>query len=111
MHGGADIDLNRLPPGLSGPALCTPLLDALQARQFVHWERLGAGIRLVNPLAPLASFGIEWDALENRRKGEIAKLDTMQQYTYTRQCRRGFFLRYFGETPRTGRCTSCDNCR
>jgi ATP-dependent DNA helicase RecQ len=111
LHLGADVDLNGLPPGLNGAALCTPLLDSLQARQFIHWQRRGGGIRLSKPAASLKAFDIDWAALEQRRKGEISKLDTMQRYAYTRQCRRAFFLRYFGETPRARRCTSCDNCR
>jgi len=108
---GLDVDLNGLPPGLSGPLTCLPLLESLQSTQLVHYERLGSGIRLADPRRPIRAFPIDWNALERRRKNEIAKLDTMQRYATTKQCRRGFFLRYFGETPRSRRCTSCDNCR
>lgn len=107
---GVEVDLNSLPPGLSGPAIAAPLLDAIQGRQLVHWWRAGAGLRLTDPSASLNRFGIDWRQLERRRKGEVAKLDAMQQYAYSRDCRRAFFLRYFGETPRSRRCTSCDNC-
>ena len=111
LEAGADIDLNCLAPGLNGHAICRPLLDALQAMQLIHYSRVGGGMRLTNARRPIGSFPINWSALERRRKGEIAKLDTMQRYATTKQCRRGFFLRYFGETPRNRRCTSCDNCR
>jgi ATP-dependent DNA helicase RecQ len=108
---GAEVDLNGLPPGLNGIALCVPILDSLQSRQLLHWSRIGGGIRIVTNDQSLASLDIDWKALDARRKAEIAKLDTMQRYAYTRYCRRAFFLRYFGEAPRTRRCTSCDNCR
>jgi superfamily II DNA helicase RecQ len=34
----------------------------------------------------------------------------MQAYAYTRGCRRGFVLRYFGDPDAMDRCTGCDNC-
>jgi ATP-dependent DNA helicase RecQ len=110
LQAGAELDLNALPPGLNGPAIVTPLLDALEARQIIHWRRVGDGLRLLRPRASLEAFDIDWHALENRRKGEVAKLDAMQQYAYARNCRRAFFLRYFGEIPRSRKCASCDNC-
>lgn len=108
---GAEIDLNGLPPGFGGPAICVPLLDALQAGQFLHWSRAGGGIRIEDPTAPIESLAIDWHVLERRRLAELGKLDTMQRYAYTRRCRRAFILGYFGETLRARRCTSCDNCR
>ncbi|MDQ6716765.1 MAG: RecQ family ATP-dependent DNA helicase [Gemmatimonadota bacterium] len=107
----AEVDFNQLPPGLNGFALCRPLLDALQERQFIHWTRTGAGVRLADPAKTLAAFRIDWAALERRRKTEFDKLDTMQRYAWTRGCRRTYFLRYFGETSLTLQCASCDNCR
>ncbi len=111
MSDGADIDLNGLPPGLNGPALCAPLLDALQSRQLIHCARVGVGIRITDPRRPVSAYPIGWAALDRRRKGELTKLNTMQRYAQTKHCRRAFFLRYFGETPNSRRCTSCDNCQ
>jgi ATP-dependent DNA helicase RecQ len=108
---GAEVDLNGLPPGVNGAAIGIPLLETLQAAHLVHWSRTGGGIALPRPSAPLAAFDIDWKPIELRRKSEIAKLDVMQRYAHTHHCRRAFFLRYFGETPRSRRCTSCDNCR
>jgi ATP-dependent DNA helicase RecQ len=34
----------------------------------------------------------------------------MQQYAYTRTCRRAFVLRYFGDPAARGSCSGCDNC-
>ena len=107
----AEVNLNCLPPGLNGVALCAPVLESLQRRQLIHVTALGGGIRLTNPVLPLSAFGIDWAALDRRRRAETAKLDTMQRYAWTRRCRRAYFLRYFGENGRPPRCASCDNCR
>lgn len=106
-----DVNLNGLPPGLTGTTLCAPILESLQSRQLIHLQQLGGGIRLTDPDRPLAAFGVDWTGIERRRKDEIAKLDTMQRYAWTRHCRRAYFLRYFGESPSRLRCASCDNCR
>jgi len=34
----------------------------------------------------------------------------MQQYAYTKGCRRGFVLRYFGDRAARTSCKGCDNC-
>jgi ATP-dependent DNA helicase RecQ len=34
----------------------------------------------------------------------------MQQYAYTKACRRGFVLRYFGDPAARTSCGGCDNC-
>ena len=34
----------------------------------------------------------------------------MQQYSYTKGCRRGFVLRYFGDAAARTSCDGCDNC-
>jgi ATP-dependent DNA helicase RecQ len=34
----------------------------------------------------------------------------MQQYAYTKGCRRGFVLRYFGDAAARTSCGGCDNC-
>ena len=34
----------------------------------------------------------------------------MQQYAYTKGCRRGFVLRYFGDPAARTTCGGCDNC-
>ena len=40
----------------------------------------------------------------------LKKLQDMTGYCETTGCRRAFLLTYFGETPETGNCGSCDNC-
>ena len=110
LRTGAVVDLDGLPPGLGGSAASTPLLDALQDRQFLVWERLGSGLYLGDRNAPLSKFKIDWAILDRRRSAELSKLQAVQKYAYTRECRRGFVLRYFGDPAAKARCAGCDNC-
>jgi ATP-dependent DNA helicase RecQ len=110
LRTGAVVDLDGLPPGLGGSAASTPLLDALQDRQFLVWERLGSGLYLGDRNAQLSKFNIDWAVLDRRRSAELSKLQAVQKYAYTRECRRGFVLRYFGDPAAKARCAGCDNC-
>ena len=110
LRRGAVIDLNGLPPGIGGSARAVPLLDALQDRQFLMWERLGAGMYLADRSAPLSRFSIDWKSIDVRRGAELAKLQAVQRYAYTRECRRRFVLQYFGDPAARKPCAGCDNC-
>ncbi len=110
LRTGAVVDLDGLPPGLGGSTACTPLLDALQDRQFLAWERLGTGLYLADKSAALPKFRIDWAVIDRRRAAELSKLQAVQKYAYTKECRRGFVLRYFGDPAARSRCSGCDNC-
>jgi len=110
LHSGAVVDLDGLPPGLGGSAASVPLLDALQDRQFLVWERLGSGLYLADQKAAISKFKIEWAVLDRRRAAELSKLQAVQKYAYTKECRRGFVLRYFGDPAAKAKCAGCDNC-
>ncbi len=110
LQDGAAIDLEGLPPGFGGAAGAVPILERLQAQQYLQWRRLSGGRRVADPRKPLDVYQVDWATLDRRRKADLAKLDTMQQYAYTRTCRRAFVLRYFGDPPARGNCSGCDNC-
>jgi ATP-dependent DNA helicase RecQ len=110
LRTGAVVNIDGLPPGLGGAAACAPLLDALQDRQFLAWERLGAGLYLADKTAPLSKFKVDWALIDRRRAAELSKLQAVQKYAYTKECRRGFVLRYFGDPAARRRCSGCDNC-
>jgi len=110
LNEGAPINLDGLPPGFGGGSGTMPILDALQSRQFLMWKRLGSGASLVAPKKPLTAFRIDWATIDRRRKAELQKLDMMQQYAYTKGCRRGLVLRYFGDPAARAKCSGCDNC-
>ncbi len=110
FHTGIVADLDALPPGLGGAAGAAVLLDGLQARQMVVWRRLGEGISLTDPSRGLDAWPVDWAGLERRRRGELRKLEMVQKYAYTDQCRRAFVLRYFGDPAARPKCEGCDNC-
>jgi ATP-dependent DNA helicase RecQ len=107
---GAAIDLDGLPPGFGGSAGVVPMLEELQARQFLVWERTGGGTRLTRPGTSIDAFKVDWEGLERRRRAELSKLDAMQRYAYATGCRRAFVLRYFGDPDANAACSGCDNC-
>jgi ATP-dependent DNA helicase RecQ len=110
LQTGMNVDLSSLPPGLAAHSGATTMLDALQSRQILVWERSDSGIRLADSRAPLAVFKIDWEDIDRRRGAELSKLEAVQKYAYTKTCRRGFVLRYFGDPAATARCSGCDNC-
>jgi len=110
LNDGAQIDLDGLPSAFGGYSGASALLDDLQARQFLEYWRAGAGASLTAPKKPLTAFRIDWALIDRRRKADLQKLDSMQQYAYTKGCRRGFVLRYFGDPAARVSCEGCDNC-
>ncbi|MFL5636254.1 MAG: HRDC domain-containing protein, partial [Gemmatimonadaceae bacterium] len=104
------VDLDGLPPGVGGSMSCVPLLDALEEKQFLVWEKVGAGLYLTDRTGPLAKFNIDWSIIDRRRAAELSKLQAVQRYAYTKECRRGFVLRYFGDPAARRKCEGCDNC-
>jgi ATP-dependent DNA helicase RecQ len=110
LYDGATVDLDGLPPGFGGAMGSMPLLESLEQGQFLEWHRLGGGDHVTNLKRPLNAYPLDWAALDRRRRAEMAKLESVQQYAYSSGCRRGFVLRYFGD-PAAGRdCGGCDNC-
>ncbi len=110
LYEGAAVDVSGLPPGFGSPHAVAAVLENLQGRQILTWERTGGGLRLVNKSRPLDALPIDWPTLDRRRRADLSKLDAMQKYAYTNACRRGFVLRYFGDPAAREKCEGCDNC-
>jgi ATP-dependent DNA helicase RecQ len=107
---GAVVDLDLLPRDLGGMETIWGELDALQARQFVVADGVGGGLRLADRGASFESLPIDWSALGRRRQRELDKLDAVQRYAYSDNCRRAILLRWFGDPAARPRCDGCDNC-
>jgi len=107
---GVSIDLMALPPGLGGVEKVRGVLRELETAGFVETSD-ATGV--TNRSAPLGAFAIDWDGLNRRRRADLSKLETVQQYAYAATCRRAYVLRYFGDPAfkDAGRCAGCDNCR
>lgn len=110
LESGASIDLDGLPPGFGGPMGLVPVLERLEAEQFVTWSRTGGGFRLDARSADAKWLPLDWPALGRRREADLSRLDAMQRYSQTRACRRAFVLRYFGDPDARTHCNACDRC-
>lgn len=108
LYRGVTADLGPL--RTIAPAPKRLALARLRDRQFLDVTPAGGGTYLAHPDRTLEEFDIDWVALARRRDAELAKLDMMQAYAFTRNCRRANVLRYFGDLMKTSRCGACDNC-
>lgn len=53
---------------------------------------------------------LDMKKLQARKQYEQSRLEMMQRYAGTRDCRRKLLLGYFGETYEQDNCWACDNC-
>ena len=109
LYQGVVADLGRL--RVVAPEPKRLALERLRDRQFLDYQAVGGGTYLAKPGHTLADFGINWAALARRRDAELTKLDMMQLYATTTNCRRANVLRYFGEHVARNHCGACDNCQ
>jgi len=70
----------------------------------------GRGVeKLVDDPPPFDEVPIDWERHAFLRALEEEKLEAMEDYIRTPQCRRAYIVRYFGE-PTDLRCGVCDRC-
>ncbi|HEX5726376.1 MAG TPA: ATP-dependent DNA helicase RecQ [Longimicrobiaceae bacterium] len=111
VYRGAELEWGRLARAAGGRPAAAALLDALQREGFVEWQpSSGEGVWVLDRATPLPRLAVDWRGVEERKRRELAKLQQMQRYAYTEQCRRGFVLRYFGDPAAMTACGACDNC-
>ncbi len=110
FHDGVLMSFDALPPGLAGASRVIPILDSLQNRQILVWERIGEGFRVNDATTPFHQLNIDWKTIDKRRASELSKLQMVQLYAYTKTCRRGFVLKYFGDPAARPSCGACDRC-
>ncbi len=85
-------------------------LKKLAERKIVDYKPpfRGTEIRL-KKIAPAAELFKALDYLEEKTSRSYEKLDLMEAYVHTTDCRQAYILKYFGETQ-DYRCGRCDNC-
>ncbi len=110
LEAGTSIDLNALPQSLGGFCQLVPVLERLMAQQFLTWTRRGGGFVLDPRSRDAQWLPVDWQQMERRRQTDIGRLEAMQRYAQTRQCRRAFVLRYFGDPEVRLPCDACDRC-
>lgn len=111
LHRGVGLpprEVHRIAGGYPGSV---EVLQRLQREGFIEWtERQADGILILDGTTPINRLAIDWRAIEIRRKSDLSKLQQMQGYVYTEDCRRAFVLRYFGEEGAGENCGACDTC-
>ncbi|MFH8249929.1 RecQ family ATP-dependent DNA helicase [Microbacterium sp. B2969] len=90
------------------PRSATGLLDLLAEGGAVSLTPNGAVVRTT--LAPAEAGSVAADSAERRERIEQSRLEVMQRYAETRDCRRQLLLGYFGEDLAEP-CGRCDTCR
>ncbi|MCI0573543.1 MAG: ATP-dependent DNA helicase [Myxococcaceae bacterium] len=77
----------------------------LQVRRPFVGRALRALVRV-----PFDELGLPLERIREQERRALLMLKRMTDYAYARRCRRGFILRYFGESEAAERCGGCDVC-
>lgn len=67
------------------------------------------GTKIVDPKRRARDLKLDVATLEEKERRDRAKLKSMLDWAYARDCRQRVILRYFGEAD-PARCGTCDNC-
>jgi ATP-dependent DNA helicase RecQ len=110
VYRGAEVEWRHLARAAGGRHEAAAMLDALREEGFLEWQPSGEGVWVLDRDTPFGQLPIDWRALEEKRRRDERKLDKMQIYAYTRDCRRGYVLEYFGDVAAMKFCGACDNC-
>ncbi len=110
LEEGVHVDLGTLAPVPHRWLALVPVLQRLEANQFVTWRPRARGLHLDLRVKDVAAIPVDWQLLARRRANEISRLDAMSEYARTRYCRRAYVLRYFGDTEVRSQCDGCDRC-
>jgi ATP-dependent DNA helicase RecQ len=111
VYRGAELEWRQLARAAGGRDAAVALLEALGEGGFVEWRPSGGeGVWVLDRDTPVSRLPVDWGALEEKRRRDLRKLDKMQIYAYTKECRRGFVLGYFGDAAAMDFCGACDNC-
>ncbi|HKP74143.1 MAG TPA: ATP-dependent DNA helicase RecQ, partial [Longimicrobiaceae bacterium] len=109
VYRGVELEWRQLARA-SGGESPVELLDRLQQESFLEWQQAAEGVWVIDRTTSLRNLPIDWPSLDSKRERDLGKLQKMQIYAYTRDCRRGFVLRYFGDSAAMRHCGACDNC-
>ena len=69
----------------------------------------GRTIRVLEQV-PFRDLGVDLSRVREQERRSLLMLKRMTDYAYTRRCRRGFILGYFGQQDAPQSCGSCDVC-
>lgn len=109
VYKGAEIEWRVLARAAGGQSP-VELMDRLQAGSFLEWQQGSEGVWVLDRKTPVNRLPVDWQTVEKKRDNDLWKLQKMQIYAYTKDCRRGFVLQYFGDSAAMKHCGACDNC-
>jgi len=69
----------------------------------------GRAIRALDS-RPFRELGVDLSKVREQERRSLLLLKRMTDYAYTKTCRRGFILRYFGQRDVEANCGTCDTC-
>jgi ATP-dependent DNA helicase RecQ len=96
--------------GVSPEGLRRTVAEMAQQQEVTYIPPFrGRGVRILQRLDP-NELNIDFEALQFRKGYELEKLDQVMAYAATKECRRTFLLRYFGDTTSMDGCSGCDAC-
>jgi ATP-dependent DNA helicase RecQ len=80
--------------------------------RIVRYQPPGAsgGLTLLMERMPFSRLPIDFTAFYERRERAIRKLDIVERYAMTTECKRNFILQYFQEDDCRGSCGLCSSC-
>jgi len=112
IYRGAEIEWRQLARAAGGDGHeAARMLDELRDAGFLSWRSSsGEGVWVLDRETPIGRIAVDWRALDEKRRRDERKLQMMQNYAYTSECRRGYVLRYFGDPAAMESCGACDNC-
>jgi ATP-dependent DNA helicase RecQ len=109
VYRGAELEWRLLARAAGGESV-VELMDRLQEGSFLEWQQASEGVWVLDRKTPVNRLEVDWQTLEKKRENDLWKLQKMQIYAYTKDCRRGFVLQYFGDSAAMKHCGACDNC-
>ncbi len=86
------------------------LIRKLAKENLIQYEPpfRGTEINIIKRIDPQL-LKINFDFLEEKRKAAYRKLDQMEEYVYSQECRQKYILKYFKD-DQIQNCGKCDNC-
>ncbi len=108
-----EIDINKLAMkhGLDEK----DIYNSLQAMQFANLIDYvpggqSGGYSFLIERMPINRLPIDFDSMEKRKIMAYKKLDVVESYAKTRECKRNFILKYFRSDEIDGNCGRCSSC-
>jgi ATP-dependent DNA helicase RecQ len=91
------------------------LQDTIRAFEFAdlinfHFPGFTNGITLLAERMKCEDLHLDFEAMKARKQNAVKKLNIMQHYAETDECKRNFILNYFRDNEFSGICGKCSSC-